>query len=145
VKEGDPVPNPYEDELFAAYYSCEPDLVSDGAFAKLIGRSLPESCWDRTRALTVNDTVAQGAYLSGGLGKIIYNIVAFLRNMYLLKGDKMSAANTMFVMNATYRSVARMSGKIDDETLALLLNVINREDGAVKKLFEALRSGKKNG
>ncbi len=145
VKEGDPVPNPYEDELFAAYYSCEPDLVSDGAFAKLIGRPLPESCWDRTRALTVNDTVAQGAYLSGGLGKIIYNIVAFLRNMYLLKGDKMSAANTMFVMNATYRSVARMSGKINDETLALLLNVINREDGAVKKLFEALRPGKKNG
>ena len=144
-KEGDPVPDPYKDELFTAYYSCEPDMVSDGAFAKLIGRPLPEAEWDRSKALTVNDTIAQGAYLSGGLGKIIYNVVAFLRNMYLLKGDKMSAANTMFVMNATYRSAARMSGKIDDNTLELLLNVINREDGAVRKLFEALKAGKKNG
>ena len=144
-KKGDPVPNPYEDELFAAYYSCEPDKVSDGAFAKLIGRPLPEACWDRSRALTVNDTIAQGAYLSGGLGKIIYDIVAFLRNMYLVKGDKMSAANTMFVMNATYRSAARMSGKIDDDTLKLLLDIINREDGSVKRLFESLKPGKKNG
>ena len=141
-KRGETVPNPYQDELFAAYYSCEPALVSDGAFAKLIGRPLPETCWNRTKSLTGNDTVAQGAYLSGGLGKVIYNIVSLLRTFYLLKGDKMSAANTMFVMNATYRSLARMSGKINDDTLALLLDIINREEGAVRRLLETVKSGR---
>ena len=144
-KKGEKAPDSYDDELFAAYYSCEPHSVSDGAFAALLGSALPEAKWDRTKALTANDTIAQGEYLSGGLGKTIYNAVALLRNFYLLKGDKMSAANTMFTMNATYRAAARMSGKIDDDTLERLLSVINREDGSVKRLLEGLKPGKKNG
>ena len=143
-KTGEPQPNPYDDEIFAAYYSCEPDLVSDGAFGKLLGYPIPEALWDRTKAMTPNDTIAQGEYLSGGLGKFIYNAVVFFRELCLLRGDKMSAANTMFLLNATYRSAARMSGKIDDRTLELVLAVINREEGAVRRLFEALKAGKRD-
>ena len=118
--------------------------MSDGAFEKLLGYPIPDALWDRTKALTVNDTIAQGEYLSGGLGKILYNAVMFFRELCLLRGDKLSAANSMFILNATYRSAARMSGKIDDRTLELVLAVINREEGAVRKLLEAMRAGKRN-
>ena len=62
---------------------------------------------------------------------------------FLLKGDKMSAANTMFVLNATYRSLARMSGGLlDDEAMEAFMAVINREDGAWRKLTETIRERK---
>ena len=143
-KEGAAAPDPYMDEIFAAYYSCEPELVSDGAFQGLLGYPIPASKWDRTKKLGPNDTVAQGALLSGGPGKLLYSIVTLVRNFYLLKGDKMSAANTMFVLNATYRSLTRMAGgKFDDEALEALLAVINQEDGAWKRFFTTLK-GKKD-
>ena len=143
VKQGPAVPDPYTDDIFAAYPSCEPDLVSDGAFRSLLGHAIPPSKWDRTRKLDQNDTVAQGAYLPGGLGKWLYSAVSLVRSLFLLKGDKMSAANTMFVLNATYRSLARMSGGLlDDEAMEAFMAVINREDGAWRKLTETIRERK---
>ena len=142
-KNGPAIPDPYTDEIFAAYRSCEPDLVSDGAFQRLLGRPLPSSEWDRTRKLDRNDTVAQGAYLSGGPGRWLYSAVNLLRNLFLLKGNKMNAANTMFVLNATYRSLSRMSGRaLDDNAMDALMSVINREEGAWKDLLKSIRKGK---
>ena len=143
VKQGPAVPDPYTDEIFAAYRSCEPDLVSDGAFRSLLGHAIPPSKWDRTRKLDQNDALAQGAYLQGGLGKWLYSAVSLVRNFFLLKGDKMSAANTMFVLNATYRSLARMGrGLLDDESMEAFMAVINRESGAWRKFAETIRERK---
>ena len=137
--EGEPVSNPYSDEIFTAYYSAEPDKVSDGAFAALLGRELPPSKWDRTKALTPNDTIAQGQYLSGGIGKIIYSIVFYLRTFLFLTGKKEQSNYVNFVENITYRGMARYTGAFDDEQLAAFLALVNREEGAWKRFLGTLR------
>lgn len=140
-KEGNPVANPYEAEVFAPYYSGKIQDVPDEAFAALLGREIPNAKWDRGAPIGFNDTISQGSYLSGGVGRHIYNLISFVRHALMAVGKKEAANNVMFVMDLPWRGVARMAGVLTDEQVYALLEMINRQKGGFRKFVESF--GKK--
>lgn len=134
-KEG-AVANPYVGEVFAPYYSADVQQVGDESFAALLGHAIPSAKWDRNAPIGFNDTISQGAYLDGGLGKGIYNLIAFARNVLMALEKKELGNNVMFVMNLPWRGVARMSGVLSDEQVLALIDVINRKKGGFRNLLK---------
>ena len=132
------VTNPYADEAFAPYYSGEVQQVSDESFAALLGHPIPNANWDRSAPIGFNDTISQGEYLDGGLGKGIYNLIAFVRNVLMALEKKELGNNVMFVMNLPWRGVARMSGVLTDEQILALLDIINGKKGSWRNFLRQL-------
>ena len=128
--------NPYAGEVFAPYYSADVQQVGDESFAALLGRAIPAARWDRNAPIGFNDTISQGEYLDGGLGKAVYNLIAFVRNVLMVLEKKELGNNVMFVMNLPWRGVARMSGVLSDEQVLALIDVINRKKGGLRKLLK---------
>ena len=125
-KEGTDAVNPYCTEEFAPYYEARVHDVTDESFAALLGREIPPALWDRSAPIGFNDTIAQGAYLRGGVGKLIYDLIDISRRALLALGMKDKANGIMFIMNMPWRNVARMSGILTDQQVKALLNLINR-------------------
>lgn len=138
-KTGEQAANPYIAPELAPYYSADVKDISDDSFRTLLGREIPPAKWDRSAPMGFNDAISQGEYLSGGLGRLIYRTVAFVRKVLLFFGRKMTANDLMFVMNLPYRGIARMSGLINDEQLTALLGVINREKGGMRAFVKSLK------
>ena len=134
-----PVKNPYVGELFDPYYSGKIQKVSDESFSALLGYEPPARLWDRSKPMEFNDTVSQGAYLKGGLGKGLYSFVKTVRGTLLLAGKKQLANDVMFAMNLPYRGIARMSGLVNDEQMTALLKVINRQKGGWREFVKVSR------
>ena len=134
-KEGS-VANPYEGTAFAPYYSGQVKSISDESFAALLGHAIPNAKWDRSAPIGFNDTISQGEYLNGGLGKAIYNLISFARNVLLVLEKKEAANSIMFVMNLPWRGVARMSGVLTDEQVLTLIDIINRRKGGFRNLLK---------
>ncbi len=130
-KEGNAVQNPYEGDAFDVYREGQVLHVPDKSFEALLGHPIPPANWDRNAPIGFNDTIGQGAYLSGGLGKGIYNLVAFVRNTLVAVGKKELANNVLFAMNLPWRNVGRMSGVLTDEQVYALLDIINRKKGSL--------------
>ena len=130
------VENPYTGEHFAAYYSGDVQQISDESFAALLGHAIPNAKWDRNAPIGFNDTISQGEYLDGGLGKGIYNLISFIRSVLMALGKKELGNNVMFVMNLPWRGVARMSGVLSDEQVLALIDMINRKKGGFRNLLK---------
>ena len=73
-----------------------------------------------------NDTIAQGAYLKGGIGKLIFDLIDMSRRALLAFGMKDKANGIMFILNMPWRNAARMSGVLTDQQIKALLKLINR-------------------
>ncbi len=97
------------------------DSISLKAFEKLCDRKLPSTNWDRTKKLTLNDTIAQASY-QGILGKGIYKLLIGL-NKFLMKLNKPIIANYIFfVVYMPWRQVSRFTNeKIKEKTVEKLL------------------------
>ena len=137
-KNGAAVTNPYTGAAFAPYYEAAVRNVSDDSFRALLGREIPAARWDRGAPIGFNDTISQGEYLDGGLGKAIYSLISFARNVLMAVEKKELANNLMFVMHLPWRGVARMSGVLTDEQVLALIDVINRQKGGFRKLLKQL-------
>ena len=136
VQKAGSVSNPYEEEVFAPYYIGEVQSISDASFAALLGYTIPAAKWDRNAPIGFNDTISQGEYLDGGIGKGIYNLIAFVRNVLMALEKKELGNNVMFVMNLPWRGVARMSGVLSDEQVLALIDMINRKKGGFRNLLK---------
>ena len=136
IQKAGSVANPYAGEVFAPYYSGEVKNVSDESFAAILGHDIPNAKWDRSAPIGFNDTISQGEYLDGGLGKGIYNLIAFIRNVLMALEKKELGNNVMFVMNLPWRGVARMSGVLSDEQVLALIDMINRKKGGFRSLLK---------
>lgn len=136
VQKAGSVTNPYEGVVFAPYYSGEVQSVSDESFAALLGHAIPAAKWDRNAPISFNDTISQGEYLDGGIGKGIYNLIAFVRNVLMALEKKELGNNVMFVMNLPWRGVARMSGVLSDEQVLALIDMINRKKGGFRNFLK---------
>jgi len=136
VQKADSAANPYAGEMFAPYYSGEVQKISDESFAALLGHAIPAAKWDRNAPIGFNDTISQGEYLYGGIGKGIYNLIAFVRNVLMALEKKELGNNVMFVMNLPWRGVARMSGVLSDEQVLALIDMINRRKGGFRNLLK---------
>ncbi len=135
VQKAGSVANPYTGDVFSPYYSGEVQSVSDESFAALLGHAIPAAKWDRNAPIGFNDTISQGEYLEGGIGKGIYNLIAFVRNVLMALEKKELGNNVMFVMNLPWRGVARMSGVLSDEQVLALIDMINRRKGGFRNLL----------
>ena len=136
VQKAGSVTNPYEGEVFAPYYNGEVQSVSDESFAAILGHEIPNAKWDRSAPIGFNDTISQGEYLEGGIGKGIYNLIAFVRNVLMALEKKELGNNVMFVMNLPWRGVARMSGVLSDEQVLALIDMINRKKGGFRNFLK---------
>ena len=136
TKSGAAVANPYEGEIFKDYYTGTVQSVSDESFAALLGHDIPASKWNRSAPIGFNDTISQGEYLKAGIGKGIYNLIAFVRNVLMAMEKKELGNNVMFVMNLPWRGVARMSGVLTDEQVLALIDMINRKKGGFHKFLK---------
>ena len=136
IRKDDSAANPYAGDLFAPYYSGEVRQVSDESFAALLGHDIPNAKWDRNALIGFNDTISQGEYLDGGIGKGIYNLIVFVRNVLMALEKKELGNNVMFVMNLPWRGVARMSGALTDEQVLALIDMINRKKGGFRNLLK---------
>ena len=58
------------------------------SFAALLGHEIPNPRWDRSAPIGFNDTIAQGEYLTGGLGRHIYKLIACIRNVLDGSGEE---------------------------------------------------------
>ena len=136
VQKGGAAANPYAADVFTSYYSGEVQSVSDESFAALLGHAIPAAKWDRNAPIGFNDTISQGEYLEGGIGRGIYNLIAFVRNVLMALEKKEVGNNVMFVMNLPWRGVARMSGVLSDEQVLALIDMINRRKGGFRNLLK---------
>ena len=136
VQKGGAVANPYAADVFTSYYSGEVQSVSDESFAALLGHAIPAAKWDRNAPISFNDTISQGEYLDGGIGKGFYNLIAFVRNVLMALEKKELGNNVMFVMNLPWRGVARMSGVLSDDQVLALIDMINRKKGGFRNLLK---------
>ena len=125
-KDGTEPANPYCSAAFAPYYEARVHNISDESFAALLGREIPPAFWDRSAPIGFNDTIAQGAYLKGGIGKLIFDLIDMSRRALLAFGMKDKANGIMFILNMPWRNVARMSGVLTDQQIKALLKLINR-------------------
>ena len=128
--------NPYTGTAFAPYYSGEVQFVGDESFEALLEHAIPNAKWDRSAPIGFNDTISQGEYLDGGLGKAIYNAISLVRHLLIAVGKKELGNNVMFVMNLPWRGVARMSGVLTDAQVLAILDMINRKKGGFRKLLK---------
>ena len=119
---GTGAPSPYDPAALPSYASGRVAQVGDQEFAALLGRPVPESRWDRTAPLTLNDTFAQLQYARGWVGRQVYRV---------LKGqaDRAGAAgkpdlNALFRLSMPFRGVAKMTGGAVDMDMARALVAI---------------------
>lgn len=143
-KLGKTVENPYPGQAFAPYYSGRVQDVPDESFAAILGRDIPRTTWDRSAPIGFNDTISQGVYLDGGLGRSIYNLIEGLRRLLVAVGRKERANDLMFMMHIPWRNVARMTGTLDDKQVMALLDVINRKKGGWRKFIASLKKTEEN-
>ena len=136
VQKDGSVANPYTGDVFSPYYSGEVQQVNDESFAALLGHAIPATKWDRSAPIGFNDTISQGEYLKVGIGKGIYNLISFVRNVLMAMEKKELGNNVMFVMNLPWRGVARMSGVLTDEQVLALIDMINRKKGGFHKFLK---------
>ena len=136
VQKGGAAANPYAADVFTPYYSGEVQQIRDESFAALLGHAIPAAKWDRNAPIGFNDTISQGEYLEGGIGRGIYNLIAFARNVLMALEKKEVGNNVMFVMNLPWRGVARMSGVLSDEQVLALIDMINRRKGGFRSLLK---------
>ena len=136
VRKDSSVANPYAGDVFSPYYSGEVQQVNDESFAALLGHAIPATKWDRSASIGFNDTISQGEYLEGGIGRGIYNLITFVRNVLMALEKKELGNNVMFVMNLPWRGVARMSGVLSDEQVLALIDMINRRKGGFRNLLK---------
>ena len=144
-KSGDEIVNPYCAEAFAPYYEALVQDIPDESFAALLGRDIPDTNWDRTAPMGFNDSISQGVYLSGGLGKWIYNFIELTRKLLVCLDKKELANDVAFIMNMPWRNVARMSGVLNDAQVLALLEIINRRKGGLKNFINSLKKENRHG
>ena len=137
--------NPYQNEALAPYYEARIHGMPDESFAALIGREIPNAKWDRSAPMGFNDTISQGFYLSGGLGKWIYNGFELARKLLVAIDKKEKANDLAFYMNMPLRNVARMSGLLTDTQMLALLEVINRQQHGLRHFIHSLKKENHNG
>lgn len=93
-------------------------------FEQLYGKTVPESRWDRTKELTMNDSLSQMMYARSRLARLVLKIVIRLRNKSLKKGKP--DLNLFFLSNMPFRAIAKMSdGKFSIDMTKSLVKIVN--------------------
>ena len=139
TRTGETAANPYAGDVFTPYYAGDAHHIPDESFAALLGRELPGDDRGHNPVIGFNDPISLGARLSGGVGRIVYEVLNLSRRVLWALDLREKANNLMFVMDMPWRSVGRMFSNLDDEQVYALLDVINRRKGSIVKFLKALK------
>lgn len=103
---GTNAPQPYPP--LPHYQSGRVSDAPEEEFAALLGRKPPESHWNRTKPLEMNDTFAQLQYARGWVGKLVYKVT----KKQVEKGNQEGKPDldALFRYNMPIRAIAKMTG-----------------------------------
>lgn len=138
ARSGDAAANPYEGAVFAPYYAADAQHIPDESFEALLGRKLPRDDRGLNPIIGFNDPISLGASLSGGVGRLVYEVLNLYKNVLWRLNLREKANNLMFVLDMPWRSVGRMFIDLEDEQVYALLDVINRRKGGWRKFLSSL-------
>jgi len=115
---------PYDPAALPSYFSGRITQVGDGEFAALLGRPIPESRWDRTAPLELNDTFSQLQYAKGWVGRRVYKVLKGQVDRAEAKGRP--DLDALFRLNMPFRAVAKMTGGMADMAMVqALVDIFN--------------------
>lgn len=119
---GTNAPEPYFN--LPHYESGNVRNVPDEEFSALLGRAIPESKWDRTKPLEMNDTFAQLQYAKGWVGRLVYKVTKYQVDKGMKAGKP--DLDALFRYNMPIRAIAKMmGGMISMEMAEALLEIFN--------------------
>lgn len=115
---------PYNKEDLRDYYTAQVKQVSDASFESLLGHSVPESKWDRSKPLELNDAISQMYYAKSWLARMVFKILTKIRDNSLKKGTP--NLNILFIYNMPFRGIAKMmGGAVSMSMVEAILEMVN--------------------
>jgi len=110
--------------ILPSYYSGNIKNVQDSEYKTLLNCEIPESKWDRSAPLGINDTLSQMFYPRGWIARLIYKILTGKINNVKKSGKP--DMNVLFLLNMPFRSIAKMTnGAFDIHMTEALLYIVN--------------------
>ena len=107
-----------------SYWSGKIQSVSDEEFEALLGHSIPDGRWRKGDTLGLNDAVCQMQYAKGGLARMIFRILDYLKRRSEKKDHP--DLNILFIYNMPFRGMAKMCGGIVSMDMAkALVELVN--------------------
>lgn len=98
--------------------------VPDSEFETLLGRPIPDSRWDRSRPLELNDTIAQLQYAKGWVGRVFYRFAKWQVDSSIKKGKP--DLDALFRFNMPIRAMGKMmNGMINMDMAEALLEIFD--------------------
>lgn len=97
---------PYTEKDLPLCYSGKVTDMSNREFEVLLGCELPVETSERK--LTVNDAVCQMKYAKSPLARLVYHVLARMKNRSERKGKP--DLNILFIYNIPFRGIAKMTG-----------------------------------
>ena len=121
---GTNAPIPYDAKELSCYFSAQVENVPDGQFEALLGRPIPQSKWDRSAPLGMNDSLLQMSYAKGLVARFAAGRLAAIQRSSEAKGAP--NLNVLFIHNMPFRGLAKMSnGLASTEMAASVLEICN--------------------
>lgn len=106
------------------YYTGDVTNISRNEFRHLYGKILPESHWDGSRPLTINDSLSQMVYAKSFLARLAIKILIGLRDRSYKKGKP--DLNLFFLATMPFRAIAKMSnGMVSIEMTEQIVRIVN--------------------
>lgn len=135
---GTDAPNPYDPGLLQSYYSGAVKNIDNGEFQHLLDRAPPQSKWDQSAPLVMNDTFSQLFYARGLVGRLLYKVMTGIKNR--AEKRRKPNLNIMFIYNMPFRGLAKSTGgAVNMEMAEAILFIFNghffRGTGRLIKAF----------
>lgn len=105
---GTDAPLPYEEKRMRSYYSGRVTGVSDEEFRELLGHPIPDTHWDKSGILKMNDTLSQLHYAKSPIARLAYRVMTSLLKKSEATGKP--DLNLLFIYDLPFRGIAKMTG-----------------------------------
>ncbi len=122
--EGTKAKSPYVKEILPAYFTGKITKVDDYQFEQILDIPLPNSKWDKSGLLGINDSICQLYYAKSLLARLVYKVLTSIKNQSEKKGKP--NLNILFIYNMPFRGLAKMTGgAITMEMSYALVEIVN--------------------
>ncbi|MBR1584774.1 MAG: glycoside hydrolase family 3 C-terminal domain-containing protein [Clostridia bacterium] len=116
--------NPYVNPALNCYKTGDVTNVSDDAFAALLGHTIQPKNWDRSKPLSMNDTVRQLCYAKNPVARLAYRVLTKKVNKAIENGKP--DLNLLFIYNIPFRGMAKMlNGMVTMDMAKDILLIVN--------------------
>ncbi len=122
--EGTNAKSPYVKEILPAYFTGKVTKVDDYQFEQILDIPVPNSKWDKSGLLGINDSICQLYYAKSLLARLVYKVLTSIKNQSEKQGKP--NLNVLFIYNMPFRGLAKMTGgAITMEMAYALVEIVN--------------------